>query len=86
MNDGRGETSWSKPDSQPSIAQSGPGPECELATFHRWFRYIAEARAAFLQASSRTPPARLTEDRGASYPSILDVFAKALFAHQDWIL
>ncbi|MGA8511881.1 MAG: DinB family protein [Thermoplasmata archaeon] len=47
---------------------------------------MADAGAAYFQDFSQIPSERLVVDRAASYPSILDIFAHALLAHQNWIL
>jgi uncharacterized damage-inducible protein DinB len=59
--------------------------DSELAALRRCFRYITAARSIYLEFFSRLPPEALQRDSGASYPSILDIFAHALKAHQDWI-
>jgi uncharacterized damage-inducible protein DinB len=82
----KGESSWAKRDSEEEMTSPVPAEESELVVFGRWFRYIAAARAAYLDAFARIPRQSLTEDRGASHPSILDIFAHALLAHQNWLL
>jgi uncharacterized damage-inducible protein DinB len=60
--------------------------DSELVALRRFFRYIENARTIYLEAFSRLPPDALQEDRGASFPTILDIFAHALRAYQGWIV
>jgi uncharacterized damage-inducible protein DinB len=60
-------------------------PDGELVALRRLFRYIRDARAAYLESFAHLPPEVLEKDRGASFPSILDIFAHALVAFRSWI-
>jgi uncharacterized damage-inducible protein DinB len=68
------------------MAEPTPSTDPELASIRRWFRYIGDARSRYLEAFSKLPSAALLEDRGASYPSVLDIFAHALLAHRNWVV
>jgi uncharacterized damage-inducible protein DinB len=59
--------------------------ESELATLRAWFAYIAYARRRYLDALEKLPPAELTRDRGASYPSLIDIVAHSQGALYFWM-
>jgi uncharacterized damage-inducible protein DinB len=59
--------------------------ESEVDLLRDWFAYIAEARLGYLETLAKLPPAELTRDRGASFPSILDVFAHSQGALYFWL-
>jgi len=57
----------------------------ELETIRGWFDYIAEARRGYLEAFSRLPATELSRDRGASYPTLLDIFGHSQGALYFWM-
>ena len=57
----------------------------ELETIRAWFDYIAEARHGYLEAFSKLPAAELSRDRGASFPTLLDIFGHSQGALYFWM-
>jgi uncharacterized damage-inducible protein DinB len=57
----------------------------EIETFRAWFAYLAAARRAYLGVFETLPPAELGRDRGASYPTLLDIFAHSQGALYFWL-
>ena len=57
----------------------------EVESFRSWFAYIADSRRGYLEAFATLPPAELTRDRGASFPSLLDIFAHSQGALYFWM-
>ncbi len=57
----------------------------ELVTFRSWFSYLAEGRRGYLAAFAKIPPAELHRARGASFPSMLDIFEHSQGAYIYWI-
>ena len=57
----------------------------ELETLRDWFAYIAEARRGYLEAFSKLPVAELSRDRGASFPTLLDIFGHSQGALYFWM-
>ena len=57
----------------------------ELESIGAWFAYLAEARRGYLETLGKLPAAELTRDRGASYPSLLDIFAHSQGALYFWM-
>lgn len=59
--------------------------ESEIETIRAWFSYIAEARRGYLEVFAKLPSGELTRDRGASFPSLLDIFAHSQGALYFWM-
>jgi len=57
----------------------------ELDTLRAWFAYVAEARRGYLETFSKLPPEELTRDRGASFPTLLDIFGHSQGALYFWM-
>jgi len=57
----------------------------EVETFRAWFAYMAEARRGYLETLSKLPVAELSRDRGASFPTILDIFGHSQGALYFWM-
>ncbi len=57
----------------------------ELETIRAWFSYIAEARRGYLDTFSKLPGPELSRDRGASSPSLLDIFGHTQGALFFWM-
>src|SRR5271170_472968 len=57
----------------------------ELESVRDWFAYIAAARRGYFEAYQKLPPGELSRDRGASYPSLLDIMAHSQGAMYYWI-
>lgn len=58
--------------------------ESEIETIRAWFAYIAAARRGYLETFAKLPAAELSRDRGASYPTLLDIFAHSQGALFFW--
>jgi len=59
--------------------------DSELELIRAWFAYIADTRRGYLETLAKLPPAELTRDRGASHPSLLDIFAHSQGALYFWM-
>ncbi len=59
--------------------------DSELELLRKWFAYIAVARQGYLETLAKLPPLELTRDRGASFPSIFDIFAHSQGALYFWM-
>ena len=57
----------------------------EVETIRAWFAYTAEARQGYLETLAKLPPAELSRDRGASYPTLLDIFGHSQGALYFWM-
>ena len=57
----------------------------ESETLRNWFSYIAEARRGYLETFSKLPAAELSRDRGASFPTLLDIFGHSQGALFFWM-
>jgi len=57
----------------------------EVETLKEWFEYIRYARQGYLDAFAKMPAAELKRDRGASYPSILEIYLHSAGALFFWI-
>lgn len=58
----------------------------ELNLIREWYDYNSHVRKRYFQIISKLPEAELTKDRGASFPSILDIFTHVLDAYRWWFL
>lgn len=56
----------------------------ELDTIRTFFRFNAEVRSRYLETILSLPPAERLKDRGASYPSLQEIYAHVLDAHRYW--
>jgi uncharacterized damage-inducible protein DinB len=57
----------------------------ELDTLREWFAYIAAARRGYFATLEALPSGELSRDRGASFPSLLDILAHSQGALHFWI-
>ncbi|HKW04094.1 MAG TPA: DinB family protein [Nitrososphaerales archaeon] len=57
----------------------------ELESLKKWFAYNARARKNYLETMSKLSPEELTRNRGASYPTILDIFKHSFDGLSTWI-
>jgi uncharacterized damage-inducible protein DinB len=57
----------------------------EIGSIHDWFAYNDRARRGYLELFAQLSPEELARDRGASYPSLLDIFLHALDAMSSWV-
>lgn len=60
--------------------------EDELDLIREWYDYNSQVRKRYFQVISKLPENELTRDRGASFPSILDIFTHVLDAYRWWYL
>ena len=59
--------------------------DSEVELIRAWYAYIAYARRGYLETLAALPPGELTRDRGASFPSLLDIFAHSQGAVYFWM-
>lgn len=57
----------------------------ELETIRAWFDYLAAARRGYLETFAKLPAAELSRDRGASSPTLIDIFAHSQGALYFWM-
>ena len=57
----------------------------ELESIRAWFSYLVDTRRGYIETLAKLPSAELTRDRGASFPSILDIFAHSQGALYFWM-
>jgi uncharacterized damage-inducible protein DinB len=57
----------------------------EPDALREWFAYIAAARRDYFETLQKIPSQELTRDRGASFPSLLDILAHSQGALYFWI-
>ena len=57
----------------------------ELESIRAWFDYLARARQGYLETFSKLSTAELKRDRGASFPSLLDIFGHSQGALYFWM-
>ena len=58
----------------------------EIETIRAWFAYLVDSRRAYLETFAKLPAEELTRDRGASHPSLLDIFAHSQGALYFWMV
>ena len=61
-------------------------PKDELDLIREWYDYNSDVRKKYFQVISKLPEAEQSRDRGASFPSILDIFTHVLDAYRWWFL
>lgn len=57
----------------------------EVESLRTWFEYLARGREGYLEALSKLPAGELARDRGASFPTLLDIFAHSQAALYFWM-
>lgn len=57
----------------------------ELDAIRAWFDYLAEARRGYFAAVEKLPAAELARDRGASFPTLIDILAHSQGALWFWM-
>jgi uncharacterized damage-inducible protein DinB len=57
----------------------------EVDAIRAWFAYLAAARRGYLETFAKLPAQELSRDRGASHPTLLDIFAHSQGALYFWI-
>lgn len=58
----------------------------ELDSLKECYRYNSYVRKKYLQALEGLPKEELVRDRGASFPSVLEIFVHVLGAYRYWLL
>lgn len=58
----------------------------ELELLDEWYAYNSYVRKKYLRILEKLPEDELLRDRGASFPSVLDVFTHILDAYRWWFL
>ena len=58
----------------------------ELQTMKEWYAYNTFVRKRYLRFLKRLPRSVITKDKGASFPSVLDIFTHVLDVHQAWLV
>jgi uncharacterized damage-inducible protein DinB len=56
----------------------------ELEAVKDWFDYNTFVRKRYLRSIQKLPTRVITKDRGASFPSILDIFTHVLDVYKSW--
>ena len=56
----------------------------ELDLIRQWFAYNARARQGYLETFSKLSPEELARDRGASYPTLVNILEHTLGAYYFW--
>jgi uncharacterized damage-inducible protein DinB len=59
--------------------------DSEVEDIRNWFAYLMDARRGYIEALAKLPEKERTRDRGASYPTVLDVFAHSQGALYFWM-
>ncbi len=58
----------------------------EVEWIRRWYAYNAYARKGYFATLSKLPPAELKRDRGASFPTLLDILGHSMGGTETWIV
>jgi uncharacterized damage-inducible protein DinB len=56
----------------------------ELFAVKEWYRYNSYVRKKYISAIEKLPENEITRDRGASFPSVLDILCHTLDAYRSW--
>ncbi|MGI0071283.1 MAG: DinB family protein [Thermoplasmata archaeon] len=57
----------------------------EVESTHNWYSYNEVARHGYFTTLSKLPPEELNKDRGASFPTLLDVLGHSMGGIEIWI-
>lgn len=57
----------------------------EIDDIRSWFDYLAAARRGYFGVLAKLSPDELAKDRGASYPTMLDILAHSQGAYWFWM-
>ena len=68
-----------------NVGPPGPPRTSELESIRSWFAYLAAARRGYLETLAKLPVEELARDRGASHPTLLDIFAHSQGALYFWM-
>lgn len=58
----------------------------ELRSVRDWFGYNAAARQRYIDVLAKLPRAELLRDRGASFPTMLDILTHSMGGTETWIV
>ncbi len=58
----------------------------ELESIRDWYLYNRAARQRYFETLAKIPPEELTRDRGASFPTLLDILGHSIGGIQTWIV
>jgi uncharacterized damage-inducible protein DinB len=58
----------------------------EVEWLHKWYAYNAAARHGYFETLAKLPPEELTRDRGASFPTLLDILGHSMGGIETWIV
>jgi uncharacterized damage-inducible protein DinB len=58
----------------------------EVAWVREWYDYNKAARQGYFDTLSRLPPEELTRDRGASFPTLLDILGHSIGGIETWVI
>jgi len=58
----------------------------ELQTMKEWYAYNIFVRKRYLRFLKRLSRSVITKDKGASYPSVLDIFTHVLDVYKAWLV
>ena len=67
------------------MSSSVPPTMSEVESIRAWFAYIARARQGYLETFSKLATTELSRDRGASFPTLLDIFGHSQGALYFWM-
>ncbi|HKW05707.1 MAG TPA: DinB family protein, partial [Nitrososphaerales archaeon] len=56
----------------------------ELSVLKEWYRYNSHVRKKYIAAIEELPPEEINRDRGASFPTLLDILAHTMESYSDW--
>jgi uncharacterized damage-inducible protein DinB len=56
----------------------------DLGAIREWYRYNSYVRKKYLAALEKLPPGEINRDRGASFPTLIDILAHTLDAYNRW--
>jgi uncharacterized damage-inducible protein DinB len=59
--------------------------ESEVEIVRAWFAYLADTRRGYIETLAKLATEELVRDRGASYPTLLDIFAHSQGALYYWM-
>ncbi len=65
--------------------EQGAGAAADLSSIREWFSYNDYVRKKYLKVLESLPKEQLTKDRGASFPTLLDIAAHVFFAYRLWL-
>jgi len=58
----------------------------EVDGLRKWYAYNAVARRGYLDTLSKLPPEELSKDRGASFPTLMDILGHSMGGTETWIV